>query len=119
MSTGIFYPSYALISAITLGAQTVVTFTAPHSFTVGEIISFRVSQQYGTVEMNNRSVNVQAITSNTVTVDIDSRNYTPFIAAPNRPETLAMVVPSASGVIEGARPAQTNLFDTFDHIPPS
>lgn len=119
MSTGIFYPSYSIISEISLGVQTVVTFTAPHDFTVGEIISFRVSKQYGTVELNNRQANVQAISSTTITVNIDSRNYNPFVASPDIPETLAMVVPSASGVIAGSVPTQTNLFDSFDNIPPS
>lgn len=119
MNTGIFYPAYGLISSISLGVQTVTTFTAPHNFTVGEIISFRVSRQYGTVELNNRQANVQAITYNTITVNIDSRNFTAFVASPDDPETLAMVVPSSSGVIAGAIPPQTNLFDAFDHKPPS
>jgi hypothetical protein len=119
VSTSTFYPVYGVISSITLGVQTVTTFTAPHDFTVGEIISFRVSQQYGTVELNNRQANVQSITSNTITVNIDSRNYTPFISNPSDAQTLAMVVPSASGVIAGAIPPQTNLFDSFDNIPPS
>ena len=119
MSQSTFYPAYSIISAIQLGVQTVTTFTAPHDFTVGEIISFRVSQQYGTVELNNRQANVQSITPTTITVAIDSRNYTPFIASPSVPATLPLVVPSASGVIAGAIPPQTNLLDSFDNIPPS
>jgi hypothetical protein len=114
-----FYPQYSIISSISLGVQTIITFTAPHEFTVGEIISFRVSKQYGTVELNNVQANVQSITSNTITVNIDSRNFTSFISSPGDPQTLAMVVPSSSGVITGAIPPQTNLFDVFDNIPPS
>lgn len=118
MSINTFYPQYSLISGITLGVQTVTTFTAPHDFTVGEIISFRVSKQYGTVELNNQQANVQSITSSTITVNIDSRNFTPFVSNPSEPQTLAMVLPSSSGVIAGAIPAQSSLFDAFDNIPP-
>lgn len=118
MSTGVFYPSYAIIQDISLGVQTVVTFTAPHSFTVGEIISFRVSSQYGTVELNYQSALVQAITIDTITVNIDSREFTPFVSSPTNAQTLPMVVPSASGVVPNAIPAQTSLVDAFDHIPP-
>lgn len=118
MATGIFYPAYSIISDIYLGVQTVTTFTTPHDFTPGEIISFRVSKQYGTVELNNQQALVQATTSLTITVNIDSRNYTPFIASPVLPATLAMVVPAGSGIVPGAFPIQTNLKDSFDHIPP-
>lgn len=119
IGTSNFQPAYAVISSLSLGVQTIPTFTAPHDFSIGEIISFRVSSQYGTVELNNRQALVQAITTNTITVNIDSRNYTPFIAAPDDPSSLAMVVPSSSGIVPGAIPPQTNLADVFDNIPPS
>ncbi len=119
VSTGTFYPAYSIISAISLGGQTTVTFSSPHDFTVGEIISFRVSRQYGTVELNNQEVLVQSVTTDAITVDIDSTYYTVFDANPDAPATLAMVVPSASGVIPGSVPIQTSLIDVFDHIPPS
>lgn len=118
MATGIFVPFSSILSDITLGVQTVATFSAPHSFTLGEIISFRVSRQYGTVELNNQSSLVISKTPTTITVDIDSRNYTPFIANPPNAQTLAMVVPSASGIVPGSVPIQTNLADAFDHLPP-
>lgn len=118
MSVGIFYPASSLIAGIALGVQTVTTFTAPHDFTPGEIISFRVSRQYGTVELNNQAVLVQSISALTVTVNINSTNYTPFIPNPPMPATLAMVVPSASGIVPGSFPVQTSLIDAFDHIPP-
>jgi hypothetical protein len=116
-SASSFYPSYSIISAIALGVNTVITFTLPHEFTIGEVISLRVSRQYGTVELNNRQFTVQAITTDTVTLNVDSRNYNAFIASPTDPETLAMAVPSSSGVIPNARPPQTSLIDAFDNIP--
>jgi len=112
-----FYPLYSFISAIALGNTTVVTFTAPHDFTIGEVVSFRVSRQYGTVELNNQQPTVAGISEYTITVPIDSNNYTPFIASPSNPQQLAMVVPSSSGVLPSIFPPQTNLEDTFDHRP--
>lgn len=112
-----FYPASSLISGITLGVNTVVTFTASHDFTVGEVVSFRVSQQYGTVQLNNQQPTVTSITPTTITVPIDSRQFTPFIASPTNPQQLAMVVPSSSGVVPRAFIAQTNLQDAFDNLP--
>ena|ERR1044071_2279808 len=112
-----YYPSYSLISNITLGSNTVVTFPDPHEFTIGEVVSFRVSPQYGTFQLNNEHVTVMAITTYTITVPINSSTYTPFIPSPSNPQALAMVVPSSSGVVPGAVPPQTNLLDAFDNIP--
>ena len=112
-----YVPFGCYISGITLGLQTVVTFTTTHAFSVGEVVSFRVSNQYGTVELNNQQPTVSAISTYTITVPIDSRFYTPFIANPTNPQALAMVVPSASGILPGASPPQTNIFDVFDNVP--
>jgi hypothetical protein len=113
----IYLPYIVFVSDITLGVQTVATFTAPHAFTIGEIVSFRISRQYGTVELNNVQAQVIALDMNSITVPIDSRNFTPFIANPVNPQQLAAVVPSASGVVPGAIPPQTNLEDAFDNVP--
>ena len=112
-----FVPYYSLISDIALGVQTVVTFTAVNSFSIGQIISFRVSAQYGTVELNNLSSLVLARDDYTITVPIDSTWFTPFIPNPSNPQALAMVVPSSSGIVPGAIPPQSNLLDVFDNVP--
>jgi hypothetical protein len=116
---GTFYPALSYISAITLGNLTTVTFTEDHDFTVGEVISFRVSKQYGTVELNNQQATILTIAPTTITVSINSTNYTPFNASPTNPQYLAVVVPSSSGIIPGAIPPQTSLFDAFDDVPVS
>src|ERR1700687_1468820 len=105
-----FVPQFSFIQSIALGQQTVVTFTAPCDFTIGEIVSFRVSPPSGTKELNNQQALVIAVTSNTITVPIDSSNYTPFIlVGVNDLVFPAMVVPAGSGVIPGAIPPQTSL----------
>ena len=116
VSTGVFYPAYSIITAIALGQNTVVTFSADHDFTVGEIVSFRVSQPFGTVELNNVQVKVIDTTSNTITVPIESQNFTPFVNAGLYTQNQALVVPSATGTLPGT--GITNLRDAFDNIPP-
>jgi len=120
MSTGTFYPSLSYISGITNAAQAVVTFTAPHDFTVGEIIGLRSSRPYGMFEVNNLSVRVLATTSTTVTIELNTTSFTPFVYPPVGEVTYpAIAVPASSGVVPGAIPAQTNLIDAFENIPPN
>lgn len=116
MST--YVPQFGFISAIQLGLPTVVTFSAPIDFTVGEVVSFRVSPPSGTKELNNQTATVIAVTSDTITVPINSANYTPFIFDPPYATAFpALVVPAGSGVIPQAIPPQTNLADAFDNVP--
>lgn len=117
MSSSIFIPFGIMISGITLGIPTVITFANTHSFTVGEIVSLRVSVQYGTYELNNTQTEVIDITQYTITIPIDSTYFTTFIPNPTNPQQLAMVVPSSSGILPGSMPAQTSLFSAFDNIP--
>ncbi len=114
-----FVPQFGFISAIQLGIQTVVTFTEPIDFTLWEIVSFRISPLSGTFELNNQQTQVIGVTSNTITVPINSTNYTPYISQPTYVIPFpALVVPVGSGVIPLASPPQTSLFDVFDNIPP-
>lgn len=116
MST--FTPQFSLIASISLGQQTVVTFTEDCDFTDGEVISFRVSRQSGTFELNNRQTRVLSHTSDTITVGIDSTNYTPFIfVSENELVFPAMVVPAGSGIIPNSFPVTVNLEDCFDNVP--
>lgn len=118
-----FYPTWGLIHAITLGVQTTVTFTTSCTFTPGEIVSFRVNKIQGTTQLNNVAAVVQQVTTvtnpnDTIIVNIDSRNYTPFVFTPEYEGFgPAMAVPSSSGIVPGAIPVQTNLADAFDNVP--
>ncbi|HEY5236101.1 MAG TPA: hypothetical protein VIJ14_07985 [Rhabdochlamydiaceae bacterium] len=88
----VFYPAYSLISSISQAQNAVVTFPSPHDFTVGEIVSFRVSPPFGMFEMNNQETVVQAITPTTITTTINSMNYTPFVQAPYQLPILNILV---------------------------
>lgn len=114
----IFQPKFSLISAISQGQYTVVTFTDSCDFTDGEVISFRVSPPSGMKELNNQQARVLSHTTNSITVAIDSSNYTPFVFVDENALVFpAMVVPRGSGIIPGSRPSTVNLQDVFDNIP--
>lgn len=116
MST--YYPVLSFIQSITRGVQTTVTFTAPCDFTPGEVVSFRVSPQSGMKELNNVETPVVSNTSNSIVVNINSTNFTPFIFhSENSIQYPAIVVPSSSGIVPGSFPIATSLVDAFDNIP--
>lgn len=120
MSTGQFYPRYSFIDDITLGQTTTFTFASDCDFTDGEIVSFRVSRPSGTVELNNLQARVITHTDTSITVDIDSSNFTPYVSvAVNLLVFPAMVVPAGSGIIPRQATATINLEDSFDHKPPT
>lgn len=125
IQTSSFVPQYSIIQAITLGIQTVVTFTASCDFIVGQIVSFRVTPKSGTQELNNQQQLVIAVTTvtnpnDTITVNVDSRNYTPFVYLSGAGKyTPATVVPSASGIPPGTVPIGTTLQDCYDNTPPT
>lgn len=120
-----YYPSFAIITGITNAVQAVVTFAAAHDFTNGEIISLRVSKPYGMVEINNLASRVFSFTTYTVTILIDTTNFTPFVyPGVGTIQELAMAVPAGSGIVTVANGSllptpnpYTNFQDAFDHKP--
>ena len=48
----LYAPGVSYIEAITLGATTTVTTTAPHNFVVGQEIGFRIPSSWGTIQLN-------------------------------------------------------------------
>lgn len=114
-----FYPSIAYIQAITNAVNAVVTFTADHEFTPGEIVSFRVGPLFGMNEINNVQTRVLLTTNNTITIELDTTTWTPFsLSNLNQPGTSPPIcVPSASGVVPFQETPLMNLVDAFDNSP--
>lgn len=117
MTTGYdFRPKNGLISAITKGQNTLVTLTENHFYTLSEIVSFRISKDSGMVQLNNKYGKIVSLTDDTITVDIDSLDFNSYIHAGEDIPHPAMVIPAASGIIEG-QIARTTLQDVFDNVP--
>jgi len=113
-----FFPSKVEIEDISNAQYGVVTFIEDHEFLVNEIIGLRVSKPYGMVEINNRQVKILDLTSDSVTVDVDTTNFTPFTVPGSLIGTSPpYAVPSASGVDLASALPRTILEDAFDNRP--
>lgn len=108
-----FVPSLQYISSISQALNAVVGFTTDHNYTPGELLSFRVSKPFGMHEINNQVGTILSITSNTVTMDINTLEYTAFIYPVSGKNTPPISVPSGSGIIPGVFPPTVNLEDVF------
>ena len=109
-----FIPNLQYISDITQAQQAVVTFEGNHNFTLWEWISFRVPPSNGMVQLNNQKGRIISLTPTTVTIDINSLGFFPFISNSN-PQIPCVAVPAGSGVEPYF--AATTLEDSFDNEP--
>ena len=118
MKLNVFVPRYRYISSITNAQYAVITFTENNYYTVGEIVSFRVTPAFGMPEINNMSATVMAVTSNSITVPIDTTNFGIFtLALLNTPGTTPpTTVPAGSGVKPNSAIPMTNIQDCFDNL---
>ena len=124
------YPRWEYIANITQAAQAVVFFTETNDFTPGEIVSFRVSSDFGMDEINNRQARVLSVvnsgTVSSITLDLDTSGFTAFTFPTSAQAVLgitpAVCLPSSSGVVPDSgsatvpqQPPGTNLRDAFDN----
>lgn len=113
-----FTPKIALISDISNAQNAVITFTDDHTFVDNEIISLRVTKSYGMVEANEKHVKVLSHDATTVTVDMDSLNYTAFsIPGDLSGTTPPCAVPATSGIDFSLYAPTMILDDAFDNRP--
>jgi hypothetical protein len=116
-SSSVFTPFLSFIEDISQAINAVVTFTAPHSFIVGQLVSFRVSPASGMFEMNNQDALVIDTTSTTITVPINTTNYTAYVMTGPYIRNPAICVPAGSGILPNSVPVATTLQDAFDNVP--
>lgn len=109
-----FIPNLKYIQNITQSIQALVTFTEDHDYTLGEWISFRVPPPNGMIQLNNQKALIVALTSDTVTIDVDSLQFYPFIFTTNQ-QIPCVAVPAGSGIPPGT--ATVTLEDAFDNQP--
>ena len=109
-------PRRRFITDITNSQYATVTFSEDHDFVNWEIVSFRVSPPYGMFEINNLQSSVISHTSNTITVDIDTTFWTPFIYPVSGKNSPPVCVPSASGVNPILHTPTVILEDCFDNV---
>lgn len=79
-STDLVEPGFRYITNVTQAAQAVVTMSVSHPYQIGELLFFRLPNQFGMGELDGKVAKVVAISSanNTVTIDLDTSGYTAF-----------------------------------------
>ncbi len=105
-----YYPGYSQqtiienlvwksIESITQAFPMLVTTVQDHKYTAGIRVRFQIPSMFGMIQLNGVEVQVLSVTSNTLTVNLDSSNFTPFAYPSPLPEayTPPVVIPDASG----------------------
>ncbi len=105
-----YYPGYSqvqvseifvvqTISSITQAYQAVLTTTQDHGYQAGLMVSFLIPPSFGMIELNGLIVQVLEVTSDTLTLNIDTRSFTPFAYPSPLPSayTPPSVIPNGSG----------------------
>jgi hypothetical protein len=109
-----FIPNLQYIISITQASNAIVTFLTDHNFTLGEWISFRIPPPNGMIQLNNQKYLIVGLTSDTVTIDVDTLQFYPFIYV-HDPQIPCIAVPAGSGIPPGT--ATVTLEDAFDNEP--
>lgn len=112
-----FYPPSRYITAITQATSAVITLSVTHLYTVGQQVRIVVPTAFGMTQMNNQLVTITAIntTNNTITVNVDSTNFTAFAFPTSATAALgvsfALVVPVGEAAVNSVAQPFGNLLD--------
>jgi hypothetical protein len=128
-SSVIYYPGYSqqtikvnlvvkTILSITQGFPAVLTTSEDHGYPAGLMVTFMIPGMFGMVQLNGQNIQVLAVTNNTLTLNVDSRNYTPFAYPSSLPEayTNPSVIPNSSGSYLPPLPLQNGNQDSFEGV---
>lgn len=109
-SSVMYYPGYSqatvkenlvwkAIESITNSFPMIVTTIQDHHYVAGMRVRFNIPSMFGMVQLNGVEAQVISLTNNTLTVNVDSRNFTPFSYPSPLPEayTPPVIIPDASG----------------------
>lgn len=129
MSSVIYYPGYSqvqvhqnlltkTIESITNSNPMIVTTTEDHGYVAGMMVTFLIPNQFGMVELNGTNVQVIALTSDTLTINLDSTGFTPFAYPSPLPNayTPPSVIPNSSGPYLPPQPLPYGNQDSFEGV---
>jgi hypothetical protein len=90
-------------------------FSENHGYANGQILSFRIPSEFGAKQFNGKQARIISHSDTTVTLDLESTNFDPFVfpAVSEQPDPFS--VPVASGILQSSPVPQTNLECSFDH----
>jgi hypothetical protein len=73
-----YSPSKRFITKITQASSAVITMSVAHDYVVGDKIRINVPDEFGMTEINGLLGEITAVSTSTITVDIDSSAFTAF-----------------------------------------
>ena len=124
-----YYPGYSQVKvhqnllvrtilSVTNSYPCVVTTTEDHGYVAGMKISFLVPAQFGMIELNNIIAQVISITDDTLTINLDSSSFTPFLYPSPLPTAYSppKVIPYSSGPYLPPKPLPYGNQDSFDGV---
>jgi len=126
-SSVIYYPGYAqtqvhqnllvkTIASITNANPMVVTTTFPHHYVAGMMVTFLIPIMFGMQELNTITAQVTGITSTTLTINLDSTNFSIFSYPITLPSayTNPSIIPVSSGPYLAPIPLPYGNQDSFE-----
>lgn len=126
-SSVMFYPGYSqeivtenyvwrAIESVSNTYPMIITTILDHGYKAGIRIRFNIPGMFGMVELNGLEAQVLSITNNTLTVNVDSSNFTAFAYPSTLPQayTPPVVIPDASGKPLPPLPLPYGNQDTFE-----
>lgn len=88
-----YIPAVREISSIvSSGNNAAVTTTSNHSYVTNQLVKFLIPREFGMIELDNVDGRVLEASSNTLLVNINVNNFTPFVV-PADYYTPAQVIP--------------------------
>jgi len=129
MSSVIYYPGYSqvqvqenlriqTIATITNANPMVVTTVNDHGYVAGMMVTFLIPTQFKMVQLNGLNVQVLSLTSNTLTIALDSTNFSVFAYPSPLPSayTSPSVIPNSSGKYLPPLPLPYGNQDSFEGV---
>jgi|HubBroStandDraft_2_1064218.scaffolds.fasta_scaffold00031_15 hypothetical protein len=127
MTAVIYYPGYAqvqvkqnlitqTITAITNDFPLIVVTLNDHNYVIGMMVRFLIPTQFGMQELNGLDGQIVGLTLNTLSIDIDSTNFSTFSYPSPLPSayTPPSVIPNSSGPYLSPLPLPYGNQDSFE-----
>lgn len=127
MSVVTYYPGYSQvqvgmnltwqqIASITQANPMVITTTNDHGYVAGMEVGFLIPAIFGMTQLNGLYGQVTSLSSNTLTITIDSTNFTAFAYPVSLPSaySLPTVFPNSSGPYLSPLPLPYGNQDSFE-----
>ena len=129
MSSVIYYPGYSqlqiqenlrwqVISTITQAFPMVVTTVNNHDYPAGVEVRFNIPGMFGMTELNSLFGQILSVTSDTMTINIDSRFFKPFAYPMSLPNafTSPTVFANSSGPYLPPQPLPFGNQNSFEGV---